>query len=112
MFTAFYEEMYKHIFEGVNLVVPQVHPGTNMEIYSTLGKILSHAYLVCGILPTRIAFPCLKSMLIPQSDVGCMTDEMLVDCFIDSINCHESKIVREALEFGRRNEDFPDNISS
>ncbi len=56
LFSAFFEEAYKKLFDGSSLLCPVVHPGMDV---STVGLIISHAYLVTGLLPTRIAFPCL-----------------------------------------------------
>ena len=98
------------VFEGVTLVVPQLHPGTNMAMYSTLGKIISHAYLMCGILPIQIAFLCLKNMLIPHSDE--VTPEILINSFVDSTNHHESKILKDALTLSKETKEFTSHLAS
>ena len=39
-----------------------------MSIFQILGTIISHAYLVAGFLPERLAFPCwAASLLGPES---------------------------------------------
>ena len=67
MFSAFFEEMYMVYFDGANLLSPIVHPGMDVSVISILGAIISHAYIVRGILPTRIAFPTLARFLLGPS---------------------------------------------
>ena len=66
MFSAFFEEAYKVHFDGASLLAPVVHPTVNMQHLPLLGAVISHVYLSCGILPTRIAFPCLVSIQLKQ----------------------------------------------
>ena len=51
MFSAFFEEMYKVYFDGTNLLSPVVYPGMDVSVVSLLGTVISHAYIVTGILP-------------------------------------------------------------
>ena len=94
MFSAFFEEMYKVYFDRANLLSPVVHPGMDVSVISILGAIISHAYLVTGILPVRIAFPTLaRSVLGPTANVS---SEVLVDTFIDSLSLYETSIMKRA----------------
>jgi hypothetical protein len=95
MFSAFYEEAYKKHFEGASLVVPAIHPGMDMRAFSILGTIISHAYLVLGILPIRISFPCLAGMLLNKYH---LPDEMLIRTLRDSISVHDAAVCNQALE--------------
>ena len=56
MFSAFFTEMYLRRFDGSSLLHPAIHSSTNLSDFEILGLIISHAYLVCGILPDRVAF--------------------------------------------------------
>ena len=55
-FSAFFEEVYVHLFDGTCLLHPAVHASINMPTYSVLGGIISHAYLVAGVFPDKVAF--------------------------------------------------------
>ena len=38
MFSGFWEEAYITLFDGVTLLIPLVHPQTDLQAFSTLGK--------------------------------------------------------------------------
>lgn len=46
MFSAFFEEAYKHLFDGSSLLCPVVHPEMDVSQLKTMGFIISHAYMV------------------------------------------------------------------
>ena len=57
MVSAFWEIAYKLCCDGDSLLVPLLHPGSNADMFTKLGRILSHGYMQCGFLPLKIAFP-------------------------------------------------------
>ena len=50
MLSGFWEEAYRQQFDGSALLVPVVHAQTDMSVFLTLGRILSHGYLLEGFL--------------------------------------------------------------
>ena len=94
MFSGFFQEAYKKLFDGSALLCPVVHPGMNMSTLTTLGRVISHAYLVTGLLPTRISFPCLAQILLGQIEIP---DDVLFHSFVDNISSHEADIIRRAM---------------
>ena len=94
MLSAFWEEAYIHFFDGSSLLVPTVHPNVDMSLLPKLGLILSHGYLVCGFLPTRIAFPALASILNPSVT---FPTNIPVPAFAESLSVFEAATVKEAL---------------
>ena len=96
MFSAFFEAAYVKHFDGVSLLTPVVHSHTDMSALPTLGTIISHAYLISGILPVRIAFPSLTAMMLPRS--GDLPVEVIIESFIDSPSCHDGIVFRDALK--------------
>ena len=94
MFSAFFEEAYRKLFEGALLVTPAVHPGMDYSLLPLLGCIISHAYLVSGILPVRIAFPCLATILVSQCE---LPEEVLLTTMINSLSIHDTSVFRQAL---------------
>ena len=72
------------------MLTPSVHPGIRLDLLPIIGKIISHAYLICGILPVRIAFLCLAAMLL--EDCHGIPDNILVDTFVDSFCVHNFEV--------------------
>lgn len=64
MLSAFWVDAYARLFEGSKTLVPMVHPGLDMSIFPILGRIISHGYLACGVLPVCIALPTLITMVL------------------------------------------------
>ena len=96
MFSAFYVETYDRLFDGSSLLCPTVYPEMDMSMLTTVGFVISHAYIVTGILPVRIAFPCLAQSLLGTSVI--IPKSIIVESFRDFISMHESSIVKKALE--------------
>ena len=64
MYSAFWEKAYQLLFEGATTLIPMIHPQTDVSLFPATGLILSHGYLVAGVLPLRIALPTLASLLL------------------------------------------------
>ena len=64
LFSAFWEQAYQLLFEGATLLIPLLHPQSDMSLFPILGKIISHGYLSSGYLPVRIALPSLIGILL------------------------------------------------
>ena len=107
MFSSFWEAAYNMLFEGSNLLTPMIHPQTDLAVFPTIGRILSHGYLVTGILPVRIALPTLISMLLgPAISIS---KEVLLDTFLDFVSAEERKTMQEALAYNEKDE-FPSHL--
>ena len=106
MFSAFWEAAYSVCCDGDSLLVPRLHPGLDVNIFTKLGTILSHGYLLCGFLPLRIAYPTLVTMLLGAKER--VPDSFVMSAFLDSLNSHERGIVQSALKFD--GEIFPQDL--
>ena len=95
MFSSFYEKAYERLFDGSCLFCPIVHPEMDKDCLSIVGCVISHAYVVTGVLPNQIAFPCLAQCLIGSNVV--FDEEILKHSFMDSISVYESNLVKQAL---------------
>ena len=95
LFSEFFAEMYLHLFDGMCLLYPAMHSSVNMATFKTVGAVISHAYLVSGVFPDRVAFPCLAAALLGPNIV--ISDALLRDSFISSLSVHEASIVRNAM---------------
>ena len=95
MFSAFWNEAYRNLFDGATMLVPFVHPKTKMANFPTIGRIISHGYLAGGILPVRISLPSLLAMLIgPTVDIP---KSFLLDALMDFISKPERDSVISSL---------------
>lgn len=95
MLSGFWEEAYRQLFDGSTLMTPVVHAQSNMSTFATLGRILSHGYMVEGFLPVRIAFPTLAAMLLGQGVT--VSDEVLIHSFADSLHSVEASLIKGSL---------------
>ncbi len=95
MFSAYWEEVYSHYFDGNSVLTPMIHPGINLGVLPMIGCALSHGYLVSGFLPTRIAFPTIGSILLGNSIK--VPSDMLIKSFGDSLNPIERSVLKECL---------------
>ena len=111
MYSEFYEAAYVSLFDGSSLLTPVVHPEMDTTSLSTFGFVLSHGYLMSGILTIRIAFPSLAQSLLGASVI--LNDSILVKAFIDSISIHEAGIVKVAeAEVGQQISVFSPEVKS
>ena len=82
MFSAFWKDTYV-AFDGGNLLVPAVHPCTDMAKLPVLGAIMSHGFLSCSFLPIRLAFPVIAAVLLSPSVQ--LPDAIVMDSFVDYV---------------------------
>ena len=107
MLSSFWEAAYNTLFEGSNLLTPMIHPQTDLAVFPIIGRILSHGYLVTGILPVRIALPTLICMLLgPPASIS---KELLLDTFLDFVSSEERKTMQLALAYKEKDE-FPNHL--
>ena len=100
MFSAFFEDAYTRLFDGGSLLAPAVLPHIDMSIWPIMGTVISHAYLACGILPIRIAFPCISAILLPPG--GQLPQNVMVEAFVDCLNHHDASIFNDAFKCGNK----------
>ena len=95
MLDEFWQAAYVHHFDGSNLLVPLVNAHTNMTVLHALGKVMSHGYIFCSVLPTRIVFPTLYAC-IAGVDAKVPTP-ILLGSFIDYLTTVEQSVVKKGL---------------
>lgn len=110
MFSAFFEEMYIKLFDGSSLLTPIDYAKFKVSPYPILGTIMSHAYLVAGVLPVKIAFPTLCAMLLNNADL--IPDDVMISSFVDSLNNFEASIVSAALQVVKDQKNFSKEIEA
>ena len=95
-FSGFWEEAYLKMFDGAALLVPACHAGIDIKHFTVLGQILSHGYLCCGFLPTRISFPVLALILLGLSTS--ISHETFVKYFVEFLSQVDRKVISRALQ--------------
>jgi len=96
-YSAFWQKVYSALFEGATLLTPMIHPQMDMSVFTIIGCILSHGYLVSGVLPVCIALPTLICMLLgPGTSVS---DKILLNTFLDFISTCERSTLNSALAY-------------
>ena len=105
MISGFWEEVYEKLFDGCQLLTPVCHAQSDTTILPLIGRIISYGYLCYGILPIRIAFPTLASILLGPNIV--VPDEILVNTFSGYITSYESSVLNQAMHYsGTFSENF------
>lgn len=67
-------------------------PHTDFDVLTVLGTVLSHGYLVTGVLPVRIVLPTLMAICL-GSKVS-LSDELLINSFLDDVSETEEEVLR------------------
>jgi len=90
MFSAFWEAACnEELFSGSNHIIPAVHPQVEMSKFGIMGTILSHGYLTCGFLPSRLPLPLvILALLGPNTSVD---DGILLKAFLDYVVSYEQE---------------------
>lgn len=94
MYSAFFDEAYQRFFDGCTLLTPAIHPNINFSTLPLFGTILSHSYLASGMLPVRVAFPCLAHCLLGHVE---LSNEVFFDSLINSLSLHDATVLRSAF---------------
>lgn len=94
MYTAFFDEAYHRLFDGCTLLTPAVHPNINFSSLPVFGSILSHSYMASGVLPIRMAFPCLAQCLFGQIE---LSNDVFFSSLLNSLSVHDTAILKTAF---------------
>lgn len=103
LFSAFWECAYTQAFDGSSTLIPQAHPHIDMSMYPILGTILSHGFLVTGILPVRLSFPTIAATVFgPTVEIP---TNIYITSLIDYISPYEADVLQAA--FSVKSDTFP-----
>ena len=98
MFSAFFDELYVRMFDGSTTLYPAVHASVDLTAFRVIGRVFSHAYLISGVFPDRIAFPCLAAVFLGPGVT--IPDTVLHTCFLSSLCTHDASVMQEAFKLG------------
>ena len=97
MFDAFWLATYAQHFEGSNLLVPSVNAHTDMAVMHALGRIMSHGYIFCSVLPTWIVYPTLYACFVNVGVGAKVPAPILLGLFIDYLTTVEQSVIKTGL---------------
>ena len=92
MFTAFFDEAYHQLFDGRTLLTPAIHDYSSLPVF---GAIMSHSYLVSGVLPIRMVFPSLAQCLLGTVE---LSDDVFFPSLINSLSVHDAAVLKTAFD--------------
>lgn len=97
MLSAFWAEAYTRLFEGAKTLTPMmIHPGLDMAVYPILGRIISHGYLACGLLPVCISLPSLINMILGPTVP--IPSDIIIQSFADYVSDVERSTLKAVLD--------------
>lgn len=96
LFSGYWEEVYKLLFDSGSTVIPSVHPHVEISKFKILGTILLHGYLACGYLPVRIVFPVLAATLLGPSVR--VDDTIHLKSFCEYLSLYDQSVLKKAIQ--------------
>ncbi len=105
LFSAFWEKAYIQAFDGCSTFIPQTHPHIDISMYPVLGTIISHGFLVTGVLPVRLAFPVIAATVLDPTVT--IPDSTFILSLIDYISPYEADILKRAFTVNITSVSFP-----
>ena len=94
LFSLFWNEARDMLFEGVNGVSPVVDPLSSESFY-TIGRILSHGFVLTGYFPICLV-PAVAVHLVSGDESQC-SDATLLDSFLSYVSGFEKSAVLSFL---------------
>ena len=94
-FTLFWEKVLPIYFEGTNSYVPRISPDIEETMYTTLGRILSHGFLMVGVFPPSLNKVFFTALLSGKENVS---DQSFLEGLLDYVSCYDNLRLQEILE--------------
>ena len=93
-FTLFWEKVMSLYFEGTTTYVPRISPAINESIYNTLGRIMSHGYVMVGVFPTLLSKTFFTALVAGKENV---TDNDFLEGFLDYVSFYDNVKLQNIL---------------
>lgn len=87
-YSLFWKQALEDYFEGSSTFVPRVSSGIEESAMKTVGRIISHQYILTGIFPVHINRAFIVATLRGRQAVR---DEDLIEDFLEYISENESR---------------------
>jgi len=93
-FTLFWEKVLPIYFDGINSYVPRISPAIDESTYISLGRILSHGFLMVGVFPTSLNKIFVSVLLAGKEDVS---DQNFLEGLLEYISSYDSLRIQKIL---------------
>lgn len=93
-YSLFWKQVLEDYFEGSSTFVPRVGPDIEESTMRTLGRIISHQYILTGIFPVHINRAFMVATLCGRQ---ALSDADLVEAFLEYISENESQELKAIL---------------
>ena len=94
-FTLFWEKVLPIYFEGTNSYVPRISPDIEETMYTTLGRILSHGFLMVGVFPPSLNKVFFTALISGRENVS---DLDFLEGFLDYVSYYDNLRLQEILQ--------------
>lgn len=93
-FTLFWEKVMSLYFEGTTTYVPRISPAIDESIYKTLGRIMSHGYVMVGVFPALLSKTFFTALVAGKENV---TDNDFLEGFLDYVSSYDNVRLQNIL---------------
>ena len=93
-FTLFWEKVMSLYFESTTTYVPRISPAIDESIYNTLGRIMSHGYVMVGVFPTLLSKTFFTALVAGKENV---TDNDFLEGFLDYVSSYDNVRLQNIL---------------
>ena len=102
-FSIFFTDIQERYFEGNVACVPRVDPqtcrtlsSTDDTMFTTIGKIISHGFILTKMFPVFISNASMQSVLIE----GAIKDELIISSFFNYVDTFEKEAIQSIMNAG------------
>lgn len=85
-YSLFWENAIPRFFEGTCTFVPRISPGIEENVYTVLGRILWHGFVLSGVFPISINKVFLALVLAGKDSIS---DEDFLEGFLEYVSSYE-----------------------
>ena len=85
-YSLFWENAIPRYFEGTCTLVPRVSPGIDEKVYTILGRLLWHGYVLSGVFPVSVNKVFVALMLAGKDSIS---DEDFLEGFLEYVSSYK-----------------------
>ena len=86
-FSLFWEKAIPRYFEGSHTFVPRICPAIDESVYTILGRILWHGYVLSGVFPISLNKVFVELVFVGKENI---TDDDFLGGFLEYVSTYES----------------------
>lgn len=108
VFTLFWERALDTFFEGHSTFVPRVGPDVPDSHYQTIGRVISHCYLLLGMFLSVISKVFITALLAGKD---ALSADDYISGFLEHVSEYDSLLLKSAIKMSRSLGVFPDEMT-